>query len=155
MGKGPIFAAQDEIDRLSMEMKEVEVITADRTLTADDSGKTFLLGIASGATLTLPTAADGLNFDFMVVTTITSNNYGIDTAATDELFKGTVVIHDKDNNAYDAKFAADESDDDSIDLNTGTTGGLAGGWLSLVSYGGHWYVCGYLIGDGTLATPFS
>jgi len=156
MSKGAIFGAQDHIDRVSEGLVEVEGITASRTLTADDSGKVYVLAYDSTITLTLPTAVDGINFKFLVTVPPTSSNYyKIATAATTSLFKGTLVIHDKDNNAYDSKFAADESDDDLIELNSGTKGGLAGGWLELVSFDGHWYVDGYLIGDGTLATPFS
>jgi len=145
MGKEPLIGSIDHINEVSKMIGGVETITAAKTLTIADSGKTFIFDVASGATVTLPTAYDGCRF-------------GIDTAAATSLFYGRIVIHDKDVSTYDstlAHFAADQSDDDSIDMNGSTTGGLAGGYIDLVAYGGHWFVDGEIYGDGNLATPFS
>jgi len=158
MGKEPLIGSIDHINEVSKMIGGVETITAAKTLTIADSGKTFIFDVASGATVTLPTAYDGCRFKFLFKTAVTSNNYGIDTAAATSLFYGRIVIHDKDVSTYDstlAHFAADQSNDDSIDMNGSTTGGLPGGYIDLVAYGGHWFVDGEIYGDGNLANPFS
>lgn len=160
MGKSPLIGSLEHIKEVSEMLGNVETITATtKTLLVGDSGKTFLITAAAGTAITLPTAYDGCNFKFKVVTAM-SSSYTITfaTAATTSLFYGKVWISDKDVSSYDstlAHFSADESDDDLITMSATTTGGLAGGCLDMVAYGGHWYVSGHLVGDGNLATPFS
>jgi hypothetical protein len=43
--------------------REVVSVTASTTLTAEQSGALVLLAVASGATLTLPSAAEGMHFE--------------------------------------------------------------------------------------------
>lgn len=49
------------VDRL---LGDCEVITANRTLSEEDSGKTFLIG-TNGLTITLPSTAVGLKYTFI------------------------------------------------------------------------------------------
>ncbi len=66
-------------------------LTAAETLTASDSGKTFMLNLAAGFTVTLPSIAEagaGWCAKFIVATNCTSNDYIITektTADTDVL----------------------------------------------------------------------
>ena len=159
MSKGAIFGSQEHIDRVSEALVEVEFITANRTLTADDSGKLFVFNIASGATITLPGAFEGLHYDFFVKTAVTSNDYGIDTDATDN-FEGCLVVIDKDQ-AYSSTEALQKvcpaaGSEVHIDMNGSTKGGLAGSRLKLVAINNdRWVVEGILVGDGNLASPLS
>ena len=133
---------------------KVKRLTSSITLTADDSGSIFILDVAGGLTVTLPTCAPGLNFKFIVGTTFTTAGL-INTAATDELYVGTLMLVDPATATDMNAFSADVSDDDTIDLGSAGQGWLQGGWFNLVGTSGtRWHVDGQLVGDGTLATPF-
>jgi hypothetical protein len=62
-----------------------ETLSADATLTADDSGKTFILDNATGETITLPALADGLIFHFVVGAVFATDNWIIDSAEGDNI----------------------------------------------------------------------
>ena len=133
---------------------KVEFLTASRTLTANDSGKVLVLSVAGGLTVTLPSAAPGLNFKFIVGTTFTTAGQ-INTAATDELYVGTMMLVDPATATDMNAFSADVSNDDTIDLGQIEQGWLVGGWFNLVALSDtRWHVEGQLVGDATLATPF-
>ena len=133
---------------------KVEFLTASKTLTSNDSGKVFVLSVAGGLTVTLPSAAPGLNFKFVVGTTFTTAGL-INTAATDELYVGTLMLVDPATATDMNAFSADVSNDDTIDLGSAAQGWLQGGWFNLVATSSTtWHVDGQLVGDGTLATPF-
>lgn len=69
----------------------VEQITAAQTLTAADSGKTFILNAAAGATVTLPSLADGLVFRFVVGATFATTPWIIDSAEGDNI-NGNLIV---------------------------------------------------------------
>ena len=73
------------------EKRNVSTLTTGTTLTAADSGKVFLL-VQAGAdrTATLPTAAAGLNFKF-ILKTAAANKWEIVQAGGTQDFVGTVV----------------------------------------------------------------
>ena len=50
---------------LRFQNQNVETVTADKTLVADDSGKTFLIN-QNGIDVTLPTPTAGMNFKFVM-----------------------------------------------------------------------------------------
>lgn len=66
---------------------KTETLTANKTIVPEDCGRTFLLGVATGLTATLPAIADagsGWQCDFLVKTAVTSNGYVItEKAASD------------------------------------------------------------------------
>ena len=133
---------------------KVEFLTASRTVTANDSGKVFVLSVAGGLTVTLPSAAPGLNYKFIVGTTFTTAGL-INTAATDELYVGTLMLVDPATATDMNAFSADVSNDDTIDLGTAAQGWLQGGMFNIVGISDtRWHVDGLLVGDGSLATPF-
>lgn len=67
-----------------------EVVTATNVITAAESGKTFFLSALAGFESTLPTAAAGLYFKFVVATAPTSNGYTITGSPADKI-SGTVA----------------------------------------------------------------
>jgi len=73
------------------EKRNVSTLTTGTTLTAADSGKVFLL-VQAGAdrTATLPAAAAGLNFKF-ILKTAAANKWEIVQAGGTQDFVGTVV----------------------------------------------------------------
>lgn len=127
--------------------------TAGVTLTAAQSGATILLDHASGGTFTLPTDAPGLNFRFIVITTVTSVGYKVITASVSSFIQGYLNVPVA---AGTAKyFFGDGTTDVSINLNGTTTGGLLSGEFTLTCLkSGLWQASGNVEGSGTVATPF-
>jgi hypothetical protein len=68
-----------------------EVVTATNVITAAESGTTFYLSAVAGFLSTLPAAAAGLKFRFIVKTAPTSNGYTIGTNAGANVFYGMFV----------------------------------------------------------------
>jgi len=63
--------------------REAVTITASEALLASDSGKIFMLNLATGLTVTLPSVANaGWYATFIIATNCSSNDYIIDAAAT-------------------------------------------------------------------------
>lgn len=134
-------------------------------LTSAQSGRVILLDDAAGLDFTLPAiaAADiGTHFTFFLTVEPTSNSYRF-TAATGDLLNGHIIIYDKDlaegsTEALQQIFQANGSSHLVVTI-TGTDdtqGSLIGGWLEFTAISATgWFVRGSLIGDGSLATPFS
>lgn len=77
--------------------RDTETITADKTLVAADSGKTFWLDNSTGETITLPALRDGLNFKFVIADNFATDNWIIDSAEGDNIegmieVAGAVVV---------------------------------------------------------------
>ena len=138
-------------------LSDYESITAaTKTLVAADSGTVFGFNRAAGIVVTLPTPAAGITYTFLVETTFTSAGQ-IKTATTDgtDGFLGTAVV-------YDAGVASDNqsfnpaASNDVIDLGSIEQGWLTGGWIKLTGVNTTtWFVEAFLMGDATLATPFT
>lgn len=103
-------------------------LTADTTLTAADSGKIFMLD-AIGEAITLPAVSSGVNYKFIVSTTVATSNWTIVAPAA--VIQGSAQV-------AGAVIAA--SDEDTITLVVAKA--LPGDWVSLVSDGTNWYVEG-------------
>ena len=67
------------------ERGEVEVVAADTTLTAADSGKTYILDNATGENITLPSLASGLRFKFIVGAAFATDNWVVASAEGDNI----------------------------------------------------------------------
>ena len=153
-------------------------ITASTTLSPEaHGGRIISVGGALAATTTLtlpainvsanPTTSgpgqdpntvnnEGVLYTIWVPTTITTSTLKIATNGTD-LFIGSLMGVDTDSSdalvAYNA-LAADSFD--FINLNGGTTGGVAGTWIEIVAVAANAYmVRGTVNGSGSVATPFS
>lgn len=132
----------------------VDVTTATTTLTAAQSGSVVLLDRAAGTTVTLPAPSAGLNYTFVVKTTVTSGADKVITDATTTFIQGYLVVPVAAGTS--TYFYGDGSTIRSINLNGSTTGGLLGGSFSLVCIDGtQWQVQGAVEGSGTVATPFA
>ena len=156
----------------------VVAISSSTTLNpVDHGGRIISIGgaLAATTTVTLPTinvSADpsssgpgadpntlnneGVRYTIWVPTTITTSSLKIATDGTD-LFIGTLFGVDTDSTdalvAYNA-LAADTFD--FINLNGGTTGGVAGTFIEIVAVAANCYmVTGTVNGSGTVATPFA
>ena len=97
---------------------------------------------------------EGVTYTIWVPTTIATSSLKIGTNGTDK-FVGSVISVDTDTSGAVVGFTA-ASSNDFINLNGGTTGGVAGTWIQIVAIAADKYmVTGVVIGSSTVATPFA
>ena len=130
------------------------ITSATKSVESTDSGTVFTLNRAAGIVVTLPTAAAGYNYTFIVGTTFTGAGQITADNASD-LLSGFAYIFDPATATDNNTFIPDASDDVTIDLGTAAQGWLVGGIIRLVATtAAVWHCEAYLHGDGSLATPF-
>ena len=136
----------------------VESVTGNDTLTAADSGKTFVFADAA-AVLTLPDSGGG---DIIGWTAKFISNFQgtgqevICTDTTNEVMLGGVVHVDTDDDTVTKGFAAEVADGFSSIEITGTTEGEPGSMWTLTNIAAdRWIVEGVMQSAGTSATPFA
>lgn len=122
-------------DRIPVEsggfLSLTKTLTADKTLTVEDSGKTFLLD-AIGEDLILPAVKDGLIYKFICQVTTVTTDWTI-TAAT-AVVQGSVTV---------AGVVIPASDESLITLVVAKF--LPGDWITIESDGTNWYVAGQVV----------
>ena len=151
-------------------------ITSSTTLNpVDHGGRIISVGgsLAANVTLTLPTINasanssssgpgndpntannEGVVYTIWVPTTISTSSLKIGTDGTDR-FVGSVLSIDTDTSGAAVGFTAG-ANDDFINFNGTTTGGVAGTWVQIVAVAALKYmVTGTVNGSGTVATPFA
>ena len=154
----------------------VVAITSSTTLNpVDHGGRIISVGgtLAANVVLTLPTIDvstnpvtsgpgqdpsttnnQGVVYTIWVPTTIATSSLKIGTDGTDK-YVGSVISVDTDTSGAVVGFTA-ASTNDYINLNGGTTGGVAGTWIQIVAVAANKYmVTGVVNGSGTVATPFA
>ena len=130
------------------------ITSATKSVESTDSGTVYTLNRAAGIVVTLPTAAAGINYTFIVGTTFTGAGQITADNASD-LLSGFAYIFDPATATDNNTFIPDGSDDVTIDLDTAGQGWRVGGIIRLVATtAAVWHCEAYLHGDGTLATPF-
>lgn len=129
---------------------------ATRSLNANESASICLFDRAAGIVFTLPTAKIGTWFDFIVDTTITSNNAKIITAVGTELLVGGLLNVDTDTSNAVAIWTPNGSSHIAITMNGTTTGGIKGTKIRVTCISAtKWMVEGLVQGSGVVATPFA
>ncbi len=157
----------------------VVAVTSSTTLNpVDHGGRIISVGgsLAAAVTLTLPTINttanpttsgpgqdpstannQGVVYTIWVPTTISTSSLKIGTTSgSSDVYIGTVISVDSDSSGAVVGFTANGSSNDFINLNGGTTGGVAGTWIQIVAIAANKYmVTGVILGTGTVATPFA
>lgn len=125
------------------------------TLTAADSGKTFLFDRAAGIVYTLPPPVPGMTFDFVYTVTITSNAATVVTNAGTQFIAGaTHIVVTGAITGLD--FQCNGTTHIKITSNGTTSGGILGGHVRFVAVSSTvWVVDGLLVGSGSTVTPCS
>lgn len=137
---------------------QVEALTAaTRVLTAADTGKIFVLNLAAGIAVTLPAAAAGLRFRFLILTTFTGAASIKSATGADIMIGHALMGNNTDNTVVDWPAVA-ASTFDTIDMfgTANSTGGIEGQEIEIVGVAANrWFVT--IRGDaaGTEATPFA
>jgi hypothetical protein len=118
------------------------------TLTAADSGKTFLFDRAAGIVYTLPPPYPGMTFDFVYTVTITSNAAAVTTSSASQFVAG--AIHILVSGAITGlDFQCNGTTHVKITSNGTTSGGILGGHVRFVAASSTvWVVDGLLVGSG-------
>ena len=132
----------------------VSITDATYSVESTQSGAVFTLNRAAGIVVTLPTAAAGLHYTFIVGTTFTGAGQ-INTDNASDLYSGFAQLFDPATAGDTNTFIPDASDDDTIDLGSAAQGWAVGGIIRLkATTAAVWHCEAFLHGDGTLATPF-
>ena len=130
-----------------------DITAATYSVESTQSGAVFTLNRAAGIVVTLPTAAAGLHYTFIVGTTFTGAGQ-INTDNASDLFSGFAQLFDPATAGDTNTFIPDASDDDTIDLGSAAQGWAVGGIIRLkATTAAVWHCEAFLHGDGTLATP--
>ena len=118
------------------------------------AGFCYLVTDLDGCAVVLPAPEVGDKIK-IVFGAVTSNNHTITCDATTTLLSGYALMLDADGTAAQCKvFAPDETDDDVLTMNGGTTG--ISGTVELIAISNKmWQVEAVLYSEGTVATPFS
>ncbi len=129
-------------------------------ITALTSGTTYTLSKVDGITVTLPACSAtnvGLTYKFVIITSVTSVGYIINTTGSD-VFVGGILGRIADLQAdpsADSFFGASTANK-TITLSATTTCGLIGGHVIVTCVSAtQWHVSGLTLGTGDIATPFS
>ena len=157
----------------------IVTITSSTTLNPQDHGGSIISvggSLAADVTLTLPaivTTADpsssgpgadpntlnnqGVVYTIWVPTTISTSSLKIGTtAASGDLYLGTILGVDTDSSNALVAYTPNGSSNDFINFNGTTTGGVAGTWVQIFALASDKYmVNGVALGSGTVATPFA
>ena len=162
------FAALKETG-VDMNYKVPVISITDSTYspTVAQSGTIFTLNRAAGIVVTLPAAAIGLKYEFYVETALTSNNYTVNAASSDDTLTGAIRLIDiatlgshidNNDNVITTGISIPAAADHQIVTNKTTTGGLAGSYYRYRCVSDAlWSVSGANIcsSGATLATPFT
>lgn len=128
---------------------------ATRTLLPKEAGSICMFDTAAGCIYTLPTPVIGMEFNFAVSVTRTSNAHKVITSLSTEFINGGIFLGNSAA-ATGEFFAADGTTIRALSSNGTTTGGIIGDCYRVVAYSAtQWLVEGLLIQSGTAATPFA
>ena len=140
------------------------VTDATLTPTTAQSGTIFSLNRAAGITITLPTAAAGLYYEFHIGTTFTGT-FILQGASSADTFQGMVFQLDKDelgsvvalNEDIDtAGWNVPAAADYRLTMDADTDGRFIGGHIRCVAItDAIWLLNGHVFGDGTVSHSFS
>lgn len=123
------------------------------TVTAANSSATYLFDTAAGITYTLPTPVIGMEYSFVVTTSVTSSNHKVITDAATTLLQGVITSATTTASVFESVIGTSNI---SVKMNGTTTGGLVGTQLSFKCLSATlWQVFGTNFTSGTTATAFS
>ena len=106
-------------------------ITAAKTLTNADSGKTCYLNAAAGAAITLPAPKAGLKFKFVTKLAFATTPWTIGTNGGADIIEGTVIVNGASVNG---------SNEDQIEFDESAES--LGDWVELECDGTSWFLSG-------------
>lgn len=154
-----LVASAVEVNRAADAQTRVVTATASTLAVTEleHDGRTIVLNRAAGIAVTLPAAAAGLKFRFVIQTTFTGAASIKSATGADVMIGHALMGNDADNTTVLWQSLAATTNDTIDLLGTGnSTGGIAGQVITVEGLAANlWYV--EIIGDaaGTEATPFA
>ena len=135
---------------------------ATTTVTAAESGTIFPLTRAGGITVTRPTAAAGLMYEFHIGTTFTGT-LTINADSASDTLQGVltmvdtdITVNDLDDGVENCGFSKPAAADHQIVMDADGEGRVLGGMIKYVCItDAKWVGSGHPMGDGALVTPFT
>jgi hypothetical protein len=120
----------------------VETLTADKVLTAADSGKTFILGAEEGKAITLPALQSGLKYKFIVGLAFATSAWTV-TAPVKKI-QGVVIVNS-------TKVFGENEDI----ITFAHAAEKVGDWVEVICDGTNWYVNGVAEATGGITLTAS
>lgn len=151
------YGAPDGSICLGQHRQIIDGVGATRQLLPEESGALCLFDVATGVVYTLPTPKAGMQFEFLVTVSVTSNAHKVKTKTiASEFMVGGIIMGDVTIATSGDYFEADGTTHAAISANGSTTGGLLGERYVLTAISStKWSIHGVTHGAGTLATPFA
>ncbi len=150
---------REQLSKNTLTRNVISGLGATRTLNKNESGSLIILDRAAGTTLTLPTAAPGLEFEFKVSVTSTSGGYKVITSVNTEVLVGQIINCDTDSSdalATWKSLVATGNLSVTLGGSDTTKGGIKGDTVKFTCLNSTtWQVDGRTLGTGTVATPFA
>jgi hypothetical protein len=123
-------------------------------LTAIQSGALCVFDKVDGAIFTLPAAAAGLWYEFVIAVASTSNAHRVN-CTTGDFLVGNILLNSGDGGGFSTAFAANGTTHLAINLDADAVGRGAGGRFTCTAISDtQWVISGNLRGIDALATPF-
>ena len=136
-------------------VSKTAAFTVSRT---QDHGKTFVLNLATGFTVTLPAAnGSGNVYRFIIGTTTSSTNtYVINASTNGADFFGVCLADDGDGEPANGFFTAANNNTITLGGSSNATGGVKGEYIEIIDFAtDSYHVRIFGQQGGTEATPFS
>lgn len=141
---------------LGLHKEVIQNVGATRTLLAEESGSLCLFDDAAGHVYTLPAPIVGARFEFLVVTTVTSNAHKVITSAGTVFLIGGIVMCEQVVALSGDFFVADGATHVALTAAGATAGGLRGERYEVTCISAtQWCINGVCHGVGTLTDPFT
>ena len=137
---------------------DVESVTADTSLTAEDSGKTFVFTDAA-AVLTLPDSGDGdiIGVSYSFISNFQGTGQEVKcTDTTNEKIIGSLAVADTDDITSAGSFTAEAANSfSSVEITNAQEGEPGSMWKLTNIAADVWFIEGTMLSAGTSATPFA
>lgn len=146
------------LDTIAAKKPVISGSGATRTLNELESGSTVLFDRTGGIVYTLPKAAPGVTYDFVVARTSTTGAAKViaNVATSSACITGFVTETSESGAVTPRPWAANGSTHIAISMNGTTTGGQIGSGFRMTAISANtWFISGLVSGTGTFATPFA
>lgn len=142
--------------QLGAHRQVIQSVGATRTLLPKESGALCMFDVATGLVYTLPSAVEGMTFEFGYSVSRTSTNAYKILCASGDFLLGAYMAGDPAIATSGDVFTADGSTHVALTLDADTEGGIIGGLIRVVAISAsQWYITGMVVGTGTMTTGFA
>tara|TARA_R100000808_G_C2133235_1_gene142009 strand:+ start:45 stop:557 length:513 start_codon:yes stop_codon:yes gene_type:complete len=142
-------SGQSSLNKIYGHVKDVETITAAKTLTLADTGKTLFINYDSDSNIdiTLPSATAGAYFKFLWIADFTDTAAALTVVSPggNGTLRGAVRVDEADASTVPVIEESDDSSHAELKIGANAANTQAGSVLEAISDGTNWYVSGAII----------